>query len=67
MITEQVCASVQAPLSKNSACTSEDDDDQSGPDPQKKQPPKLQWTLPYCHQKSLVHIFTGGPREKNDS
>jgi len=66
------CASVQAPLSKDSTSTSEDDDDddddvQSGPDRQTKQPPKLQWSLPSHHQKSSVHTFTGGPRGKNYS
>jgi hypothetical protein len=37
-----VCSSAQAPLSLDAASTSEDDDVQSGPDPQTQQPPKLQ-------------------------
>jgi len=61
------CFSVQAPLSLESPSASENDHDQSGPDPQTKQPLNSQWILPSCLQKSVVHTFIGGPREKNNS
>jgi hypothetical protein len=56
-----VCSSAQAPLSPDSASTSENDDDvQSGPDPQTQQPPKSQWHCPLVFR----HKFKGAPEER---
>ena len=62
------CFSAQAPISQDSASTSEEDNYiQIGPYPQTQQPPKLQWALPSHLQQSVVHTFTGGPMGKNAS
>ena len=60
------CSSAKAPLSLDSASTSDDDNDvQSGPHPQV--PPKSQWTLPSHLQKNVIYTLTEGPRGNNDS
>lgn len=61
------CSSAQAPLNPDSASTSKDDDDQIGIDPQKREPPKLQWTLPLPTAECSTHTFTAGRRRKNDN
>jgi len=60
-------SSAQAPLNPDSGSSSEDDDDQIGIDPQKKWPPKFQWTLPLPSAECSTHTFTAGRRGKNDS
>jgi len=58
-------SSAKAPLSLDSASTSEEEDDvQSGPDPRTQQPPKSQWTLPSRLQQRVAHALIGGPRGK---
>jgi hypothetical protein len=66
MITQQVYSMFQCPGTTQQEFSqySEDDDVQSGPDPQTKQPPNPQWMLPSCRQKSLVHTLQGAQEER---
>ena len=50
------CSRAQTPLSLDSASMAEQDDDtESGPDPQPKQAPKLRWTLPSRLKKKVLY------------
>jgi len=55
-------SSAQAPLNPDSGSSSEDDEDEIGIDPQKKWPPKFQWTLPLPSAECSTHTFTAGRR-----
>jgi len=64
----KACSSAQAPLNPDSASTFEKEDDQIWTDPQKKQPPKLQYTLPlHSAECSTYTYLQQADRGKNDS
>lgn len=58
------CSSAQAPLGPDSASTSEDDDDQIGPDPHIKWPPKSQVALPSPSAECSTHTHLQEAQEE---
>jgi len=63
----QAASSPESSSSISSNASDEDEAVESVPGEQTQQAVTLQWTSPSCHQSSVAHTNTGGPRGKKDN